>query len=70
MADDFNTGGPKLYTVLAVGPGRRTKRGLVVPLPIQPGDRVLCHSYTEGPVDLADDTKIITGEQVLAIFPQ
>jgi len=58
----------RLFRVLAVGPGRKTKNGAVVPIECEPGDRVICHSHTTGPQPLKDGTLIITGDQVLAVM--
>jgi|SRR5215831_3995619 len=68
--DDINTGGPKIYEVLAVGPGRMTKKGVRIPIEVSVGDRILCHSYTDGPSDLEDGTKLITDDQVLLVMPK
>lgn len=66
--DDINTGGPKEYRVLMVGPGR-TVNGCLIPVECAVGDRIICHSYTTGPVDLDDGTKIITDDQIIAVIP-
>jgi co-chaperonin GroES (HSP10) len=66
--DDNNTGGPKEFMVLAVGPGRVVK-GKNRPVECQPGDRVICHSYTSGPVELEDGTRVITDDQILFVLP-
>jgi co-chaperonin GroES (HSP10) len=51
---------PKLFRVLQLGSK-----------PVEPkvGDRVICHSHTDGPKPLGDGRMIITEEQILAILP-
>jgi len=61
--------GVREWRVLNVGPGRRTKKGVLIPMEVNPGDRVLTHSYTEGPTPLKDGTSIINSEQVIAVLP-
>ncbi len=68
--DDNNTGGPKVYRVLAVGPGRRNRRGETLPVEFSPGDRVLCQSYFTGATELKDGTFIITDDMVIAVLPK
>lgn len=68
--DDANSGGPKLYRVLAIGPGKVNEQGVTIPMEIKAGDRVLAHSYTDGPTDLGDGTtrRIIRQTQVLLVL--
>mgnify|MGYP001595801327 CR=1 FL=1 len=68
--DDFNTGGPKEFIVLGVGPGRRNRNGDTVPVEFVPGDRVICHSYTTGTHPLPDGTMVITDDMVIAVIPK
>lgn len=72
VLDHNNTGGPKVYKVLAVGTGRTTKKGVLIPLPIEAGDKVICHSFTNAPQEsgLDDGTYFITEDQILAVIPQ
>lgn len=67
--DDINTGGPKEYRVLAVGPGRTNKKSVNFPIECEPGDKVICHSYTTGSTELPDGTFIITDDQIIAVIP-
>lgn len=69
--DDNNTGGPKLYQVLAVGPGQRNHKGVRIPIECVPGDRIICHSYTAGRADvkLPEGQFILTAEQILMVIP-
>lgn len=70
--DDNNTGGPKLYRVLATGPGRRNRKGVLIPIECAPGDRIICHSYTAGVADvkLTDGQFILTADQILLVLPK
>lgn len=69
LMDDYNTGGPKEFQVLAVGPGRRNRDGSYLPVEFGPGDRVICHSYTRGVHELPNDEMIITDDMVIAVIP-
>lgn len=69
LVDDYNTGGPKEYEVLAVGPGRRNRKAITVPVECQPGDRVICHSYTTGVTELDDGHMVITDDMIIAVIP-
>jgi len=70
--DDNNVGGAKLYWVMAVGPGRRNKKGIVIPVECEYGDRVWVHSYTKGAehVGLPEGDVIITADQILMVLPK
>jgi len=65
-----NVGGPKVFRVLATGPGRPNRKGVLIPLEAEPGDRIICHSYTSGPVDVGPDRHLITSDQILAVLPK
>lgn len=41
---------PIWATVVLVGPGRRSKKGKLVPIPLEPGDRVLINAMSGDPV--------------------
>lgn len=43
---------PQLGQVLAVGPGRMTEDGVVIPNPIVPGDRVMYGKYAGTEIEL------------------
>ena len=60
LTDENNVGGPKLHRVLDVG---------AAVTEINVGDRVLCHSHIKGPLDLGDGSKIVSQDEVLAVFP-
>lgn len=70
MLDQANTGGVKLFRVHAVGPGRLTKKGVRVPMDIEPTDYVLCQSWTEGPRAVGDDRMVISEDIVLAVMKE
>lgn len=67
--DDYNTGGPKEFRVLAKGPGRMVK-GQLRPIECEPGDRIICQSYTTGPKEFGDGRMIITDDMILAVVPR
>jgi len=69
LQDDANVGGPKVYRVLAVGPGRVTRKGVRVPVECGPGDRLICHSYTSGEVPLEDGRVLLGEDDILAVLP-
>jgi len=62
-------GTPKLFRVIAIGPGRTTRKGVLVPIECAPGDRVLCHSYEDGPQPIENGQKVIRAGQILLVFP-
>jgi co-chaperonin GroES (HSP10) len=68
--DDNNTGGAKEFRVLAVGPGRRNRKGIVIPVECEPGDRFIAQSYTQGPVEVAPGKFILTDDMILAVLPK
>ena len=70
LNEDVNHGGVKVFRVLAVGPGRRNRKGVLLPLECTPGDRVMCHSYFTGPMKLDDGSYIITDSEVIAVLPK
>ncbi len=70
LLDDYNTGGPKEYRVLGVGPGRRNRKGVLNCVECSPGDRVICHSYTTGATTLDDGRMVITDDMIIAVLPQ
>lgn len=68
--DDHNTGGPKLFLVLQVGPGLENRKGIPLSMECEPGDRVLCQSYTQGAYELSDGRMIITHDMIIAVLPK
>lgn len=69
LQDDDNTGGPKEWEVLAVGPGKQNRNGILIPIEFGPGDRVICHSYTTGAVEAGDGCSVLTDDMVIAVVP-
>lgn len=61
---------PQEGTVLAIGTGRRTDSGELVPLEVKEGDKVLYGKYsgTEIKVDGDEDALILRESDVLAII--
>lgn len=58
----------KQFEVLAVGPGRKTKKGVLIPPEVKPGDRVLAELYHEHTI-LPDGTRIADASAILATWP-
>lgn len=71
-SDDNNVGGVKVYWVMAVGPGRKTKKGVRVPIECEYGDRVYVHSYTKGAqhCGLPHGDVVISADQILMVIPK
>jgi len=60
---------PEQGKVIAVGPGRKTISGKVIPIDVKPGDRVLFTKY--GPNEIKIDNKeylIAKQEDILAVI--
>jgi len=60
---------PEQGTVIACGPGRKDKKGKIIPLEIKPGDKVLFTKY--GPNEIKVENKeylIAKEEDILAIL--
>ena len=68
--DDHNTGGPKEVLIISVGPGKKNKKGVLIPIECEPGDRAIIHSYTSGPQPLPNGDMIITDDLILAVIPK
>lgn len=66
--DTTNIGDTKVWRVKRVGPGRRTKKGHIVPIECQPGDLAITHSYTEGAVE-TDLGLVINANIIIAVVP-
>lgn len=69
---DDHINGPKVYWVMVVGPGKRNKKGRVIPLEVEYGDRVICHSYTKGAEEFSNPwgDLLITSDQILLVLPK
>jgi chaperonin GroES len=60
---------PEQGKVVAVGPGRKTASGKVIPLEVKPGDRVLFSKYGPNEVKVDDKEYLIAKEEdILAIL--
>jgi len=69
---DDHVNRPKLYWVMVTGPGRKNRKGVVIPIECQYGDRVILHSYTKGveDVNLPHGDVIVTEDQILLVLPK
>lgn len=67
--DDNNTGGNREVRILAVGPGRRNKKGVVIPLECEPGDRAIINCSHLGGQPLPDGTMLIPSDVIIAVIP-
>ena len=60
---------PQVAVVVAVGSGRRTKKGAIVPVDIVVGDKVLVSKYGGSIIDVdGEDHLIMKEDDVLAVF--
>src|SRR5438067_13514127 len=60
---------PQEGEVVAVGKGKRLEDGKVIPLDVQPGDRILFGKYSGSDIKLhADEYLIMREEEVLGIL--
>jgi len=60
---------PEQGRVIAVGPGRKTNAGKVVPLGVNPGDRVLFTKYGPNEIKIENKEYLIAKEEdILAII--
>ena len=60
---------PQEGEVIAVGKGKRLEDGKVIPLDVQPGDRILFGKYSGSDIKLDDDEYLIMREdEVLGIL--
>ncbi len=55
----------KQYKVLAVGPGRVNKKGILIPPEVQPGDHVLAELYQQHMI-LPNGNRIADASEVIA----
>ena len=62
---------PEQGKVIAVGPGRKTAKGQIIPLEVKPGDRVLFTKYGPNEVKIDDKEYLIAKEEdILAIIEE
>ena len=60
---------PEQGMVIAVGPGRKTASGKIVPLSVQPGQKVLFTKYGPNEIKVDDKEYLIAREEdILAIL--
>ena len=60
---------PDQGTVVAVGPGKRSDEGTVLPLDLKVGDKVLFGKYAGQSVKVdGDEVLVIREEEILAVF--
>lgn len=60
---------PEQGRVIAVGPGKRTEDGKIIPLSIQPGQKVLFTKYGPNEIKVDDKEYLIAKEEdILAII--
>ena len=60
---------PEQGKVIAVGPGRKTASGKIVPLSVQPGQKVLFTKYGPNEIKIDDKEYLIAREEdILAIL--
>ena len=60
---------PEQGKVIAVGPGRKTASGKIVPLSVQPGQKVLFTKYGPNEIKVDDKEYLIAKEEdILAII--
>ena len=60
---------PEQGRVVAVGPGRKTPSGKVIPLEVRPGDKVLFTKYGPNEIKVEDKEYLIAKqEDILAII--
>ena len=68
--DENNVGGPRQFIVISKGTGLRRDTGEIDyrMCEIDVGDKVVCHSYTAGPIPFdSGDRRIIGIDEVIAI---
>ena len=56
------------YRVLLVGPGRRTKKGVLVAPEVKPGDEILARADYGSQHEWTDGVKVINAAQVVAVI--
>ena len=60
---------PEQGKVIAVGPGKRTESGKIIPMDIKPGQKVLFKKYGPDEVKIGDKEYLIaTEDDILAII--
>lgn len=54
--------------VVAVGPGKPNRKGVVVKPEVAPGDLVLWQAYTHGPVEIAKNLYSVKAGDLIAVI--
>jgi co-chaperonin GroES (HSP10) len=67
---DFQLSRPRVFRVLQVGTGRMSRKGVLLPIECDPGDRVIVHSEHEGPIEAPGGLHVIEGRTILAVLPK
>jgi hypothetical protein len=69
--DFHNNGMIHVFKLLAKGPGRLTRKGVVVGFEAEPGDNLIVFPITQGPQDVGGGQYILKKpeESVLAVVP-
>lgn len=68
LPTDINASDVLRFQVLSVGPGRRTKKGAVVPVEAHAGDVILWQSYSAAPQELAKGIYLIDAKDILGVL--
>ncbi len=69
LPDTADKDKPEQGTVIAVGPGKKTSSGKIIPIDIQPGNKVLFTKYGPNEIEIDDKKYLIAREEdILAII--
>ena len=69
LPDTADKDRPEQGTVVAVGPGRKTSSGKILPLDVQVGNKVLFTQYGPNEIEIDDKKYLIAKEEdILAII--
>ena len=69
LPDSAEKESPEQGKVIAVGPGKKTSEGKIIPMEIKPGDRVLFTKYGPNEIKVEDKEYLIAKqEDILAIL--
>jgi chaperonin GroES len=59
---------PKVYEIVAIGPGKRIENNDIRPMQVKTGQRVVCSQYAGDDIKINDiDYKVISEDSLLAI---
>lgn len=60
---------PERGEVVAVGPGKRTKNGEIIPVSVKIGDKVMFKKYSPDEIKIGDEEYLLVGENdILAVL--